>query len=118
MASWTTSGESLRRIKHALALWHCTGYVGWKDRCAEWVYENLDRTKYGTTTIARLMHEYVASGGGIRGQEDTTGEYDEDRWYYVVLELGSKQVFIKFVLRPDEEEDPGIFICSIHYQVS
>lgn len=117
MASTSASGEPLRRIKLALSDWQCTCSVHWEDRPADWALQNFDRTAYTLKAIGRLMYEYVDQGGRVREQTYLPGEYEEDTCYSVVLTLGGQEVFIEFVLRPDEEDDPGIVVVSMHEQL-
>jgi len=119
MASGTSraaTGEPQRRIRHALAHWEATCFVHWKRHCAERLLKEFDQTRYSQKDIARLMHEYVEAGGEVREQDETSGEYDEDVWYSVVLTLDGTEQFIKFVLRPDEPDEPGIVIVRFHVQ--
>jgi hypothetical protein len=110
------AGEPLRRIKRALSLWSCTGYVEFDDkpRIHDWLEQNLDRSKYTNRELARLMCEHVVRRRGRVKEQDNQPGYEADAWYSVELALENKKVFIKFILEPDEADDPGILIVSIH----
>jgi hypothetical protein len=62
------------------------------------------------------MHEFASSGGQVRAQRDETGDYDQEFWYSITLNLDGIDIFIKFVLCPDEPSEPGIRVVSIHEQ--
>ena len=115
MPSRTADGEPLRRIRCALSKWQITDEVHWNERSATWVRRHLDSTRYTLKEIARLVHVHVEAGG--RGaQLYPPGEYDEVCCYSVVLVIEGQKVFVEFVIRPDEAEDPSIVIVSIHEQ--
>lgn len=118
MPSRPASGESLRRIRQAFSNWHVSGYVNWKPACSGWVARELDATSWSTNGIARLLHSRIEAGAIPREQDETSGEYDQSVWYSLILGLSGRRVFVKFVLDPDDDDDPGIYVVSIHDQLS
>lgn len=115
MASRDAPPEALRRIKHALSLWNVTGYVQWADRWQinRWMAENLNDMRFTPLEIGRLMYEHVEAGGRVKEQDNEPG-HEAATWYAIELDLGGVHTFIKFILEPDEEDDPGILIVSVH----
>ena len=117
MASREAHGEPLRRIRHALELWKVSGYVVWADKHEiKRFLAKLDRKKYTKLKIQNLMYKHVCCSGGKVKEQDSHEEdhYDADVWYSIVLPIEQREVFIKFEIHPDEEDDPGIRIVSIH----
>jgi len=118
MPSRKATGEPLRRIKHALALWQWKGYVRWTDKehVRSWMAKNLDQTRYTDRELGRLMHEFVAHGGAVTEQDNPSGHaFEMDLFYYTLLPLDGQELYVEFVLSPDEEDDPGIMIVSVHW---
>ena len=118
MASREAHGEPLRRIRHALELWNVTGYVVWDDKphIASFLAE-LDRSGHTTRGITKQIADYVLDGGKVKEQDNPPGhKYSTDVFYYIILPIGDRKVFIKFVIF-DEEKDPYIQIVNIHSEI-
>lgn len=107
--SWDARGADLSRIRLALK----NGDVKWDERCRDWVAHHLDRTRYGTDEVVRLMHKHIAAGGRVKGQRNAPGN-DFHVWFSIELELDSVVRFIKFGIEPEDDENPGLQIISIH----
>lgn len=75
--------------------------------------ENLDRGRFTPREIGRLMCEHVEAGGRVKEQDNEPG-YEAALWYAMELDVGGVRTFIKFILEPDDEADPGILIVSVH----
>lgn len=115
MASRDAPPEPFRRIRHALSRWALSGYVEWDDRAHidDWMTRYLDRTRFSRREIGRLMCQHVEAGGRVKEQDNVPG-YEAEVWYAMELDLGGVRTFIKFILEPDEEDDPGILIIRVH----
>ncbi len=109
--SWTVHPEGTDATRIRLALQR--GDVRWKQLTSDWLAKYFDRTLYNQRAVNQLIEAHVASGGEIKGQKNVPGQ-DHDVWFSVELELDGKQRFIKFVIEPEEDDNPGIVIVSAH----
>ncbi len=120
--SFPARGEPLERIKLALGRWRSgtTDDVRWKESEVKWVRSNLDATQFSVKTITGLVHDHIVRDGNApRCQADQTGQNDEDYFYYVVLNIGQpRELFVKWVLRPDNPDNPCVYFCSVHWQTN
>ena len=113
MASRPAQTESRRRIAHALSNRECVGYVKIKLACADRFEQELERVECTMMRVYQLMHEHVQAGRFVKEQDGVPGD-DYDIWYAITLTIGTKELFVKFVLEPDVGEEPGILIVSPH----
>ncbi|MCL4197721.1 MAG: hypothetical protein KJZ69_09550 [Phycisphaerales bacterium] len=119
MASREAPGEPLGLIRTALQHWHVEGSVAWSKQphITKWLEENLDRSKFTNQSIARRMYEFLQRGGQVREQDRHPEDpFDHDVWYYMILPLDGREIFIKFVISDDDPDCPCITIVSIHKQ--
>lgn len=108
-----TDPTTLAYFCEALGEWNCEGFVVWKRIPAEWLASNLQ----GETqrSVARLLHEYVSSGGVIDRQvekrelhRDTHREHFDFR-----VSIESRLIYIETTLGVTST-GPTITIVSIH----
>jgi len=59
------------------------------------------------------MHEHIQGGGRVKEQDNEPGK-DYDIWFAVNLIIGTKKVFVKFVLEPNCPVESGLLIINIH----
>jgi hypothetical protein len=111
--SWTVEGTSPGtdgyRIHRSLE----RGDVRWNLRTSKWLAKHFDRTLFNQRRVAQMIWEHVKAGGRIRGQHNTPGE-EYDVWFYVEMNLDGEVRFIKFVIEPDDDDNPGVLIVSAH----
>lgn len=111
--SWTVTGTAPGTDGYRIRLALARGDVRWDGRTSEWLAGNFDRTKYNQRTVNGMLWSYVQGGGPIRGQKNPPGE-DYEFWFDVEMDLDGANRFIKFVIEPEEDDNPGIVIVSAH----
>lgn len=108
-----------RRLLHyttALNLWACGCYIHWRQRAAEWVYENVEG--FTLREIGRLMHEHVAAGGAVDEVRESRPEWRDEFEFHHDLRLplpDGRRVYVETVLEMGRDpEDATINVVSIH----
>jgi hypothetical protein len=105
--------QLLIRLRSALANWHITGYIDWKDTTREWVKTNLGARKL--RDLAKLMPEYVESGGEIDQVPERRPEWnDHDFHYDLRLPISGRLLYIEMLLLDRDPTDPILYVVSIH----
>lgn len=108
-AKGASGGPDGSRIRLALE----RGDVRWDERPSAWLAKHFDRLKYNQRTVNSLLRDYVLGGGPVRGQWNEKGE-EHLCWYSVNIEIDGMERFIKWVIEPEEDENPGLEIVSAH----
>lgn len=105
--------EILARYKCALANWHVTGYVVWKETAHEWVMANLG--PMSVRDIGELMHRHVEAGGEIDQVPERRPEWNDRPFHYDLrLSIGGRLRYIETILVDDDPGDPMLKVVSIH----
>lgn len=86
--------------------------IRWSDRCAAWLERHFG-TEWSKRAVEDAMLAFVKAEGVVRGQKNVPG-WDHAVWFSVEIERDGVLRFIKFVIEPDEDENPGILIVSTH----
>jgi hypothetical protein len=103
----------LARYQGALANWHVTGYVDWKETARDWVKCNLRCTKL--RDLARLMHEHVEAGGEIAQVHERRPEWTDHAFHYDLrLPIEGRLRYVETLLLDCDPTDPIIYVVSIH----
>ena len=105
----TDPGTDGYRIRLALQ----NGDVRWDPRTSYWLGKHFDNVKYSVTVVNSMLWQHVKAGGRITGQRNVKG-MDFDVWFYVNLVLDGQERFIKFAIEPEDDDYPGLLICSTH----
>jgi hypothetical protein len=109
-----TDPERLRHYKHALRLWHVTGYILFTPRAQSWINRNLS----GVTAreVGRLMNEYVRAGGVIDEVQERRPEYSEHEHHHDLrLRVHGREVYIETRLIMERDvDDTVIQVVNIH----
>lgn len=112
-SSWpvegTAPGTDGYRIRRALE----RGDVQWEPRCDDWLSRHFDSKRYSQRAVVALLCTHVRGGGSVKGQKNASGE-DYDAWFSIQIEMDGQQRFIKFVIEPEEDDNPGLLIVSTH----
>ena len=104
--------EILALYRGALANWRCTGYVEWKERCRNWVREELGSDP---REIARLMFDHVTAGGEIDQVVERRPEWNDRPFHYDLrIVIGGRIRYIETILVDDDPDDPTIWVVNIH----
>ncbi|MBL0869332.1 MAG: hypothetical protein IBJ18_02010 [Phycisphaerales bacterium] len=85
----------------------------WDERTSVWLAKHFDRRKYNQRTVNALLRDYVLGGGQVKGQWNEKGR-EHPCWYSVNIEIEGVERFIKWVIEPEEDENPGLEIVSAH----
>ena len=114
-----TDEDRLRAYKDALSNWEMTGYVCFEllDRAHKWLRTEFD----GVTTkeFARLMCEYVSSGGDIDEVPETRHEWSSDYEFHYDLSFNiqGKPIYVETRLNhrlPVKPDDSSIVVVNVH----
>jgi hypothetical protein len=100
-------------IAEALGEWNCEGFVVWKRSAAEWVLGNLDG--HTPRSVARLLHEHVASGGEVDQVRERRHEYASryEFHYDFRIDIDGRRVYIETTL-DNTSTGPMVAVVSIH----
>jgi hypothetical protein len=103
----------LARYQQALANWHVTGYVDWKEVARQWVRDNLPGVE--PRMVAQLMHQYVLGGGVIDQVVERRPEWDDYDYHYDLrLPISGRLIYVETLLLDEDPNDPVIRVVSIH----
>jgi hypothetical protein len=55
--------------------------------------------------------------GGRVVEQDQPPEWTQvtDCFFYVTMPIDNRELYVEFILAPDEPEEPGILIVSVHW---
>ena len=103
----------LAQYRSALANWHFTGYVDWKETARNWVRDQLGENE--PRQIARLMFEHVEAGGEIDQVAEQRPEWNDRPFHYDLrISVGGRLLYIETILLDDDPGDPVLRVVSIH----
>ena len=106
-----------RCYRNALRNWRFDDFVRFPERAQDWLRGELD---LGHREVARLLHEYVESGGDdvIDEQKERRPEYAHYEFHYDLrVKIGDRRVYFETLLfcdKPDNPDDPYIVVVNIH----
>jgi len=116
MASRPASDSKIAAILVALDARHITGCVVWKNVAREWLAREFDVGTATQQTVNDALHAHVRSGGLVKVQVDHAGDFEEDRFYFAIVTIASREMYVKWVLHDDDPNDIRIRIVSFHAQ--
>jgi hypothetical protein len=103
----------LAQYRGALANWHVTGYVDWKEVARNWVREQL--SGQDPRRIAKLMCEHVQAGGTVDQVPETRPEWNDRPFHYDLrIAVAGRLIYVETILIDDDPTDPVIRVVSIH----
>lgn len=108
-----TDPERLRHYRHAISLWHVSGYVNFERRALEWVRQVLG---VAARDFSRLICEHVDAGGEIDEVPETRPEYQEHEFHHDLrLTVGDRRIYVETRLLMERDiDDTTIQVVNVH----
>lgn len=111
--SWTVKGNDRGtdgyRIDRALQ----RNDVRWLELPANWFRKNFDKTTFNRNIINKLMAEHIGKGGTVKGQRNAP-DSDYAEFFSMIIEFDGIDVYIKFAIEPDDDDNPGLLVLNAH----
>jgi len=113
-----TDPERLQCYRNALANWSYTDFIVFEELAWDWLRGNLGRVS-SQRDIARLLHQYVESGGEIDEQVETRALWKDFYPFHYDLRvvIGGRRIYFETCLEfkdPNDPDDPVIRVVNAH----
>lgn len=97
-----------------------SGYCEWKESSARRIREHPPLVGLTPEAIKSLLVEHIVDRGGeiVQVREEREEYRDKFAFYYkslVPVEGSSQLLFVEFVLRDDDPDDPAVLLVNAHF---